>query len=126
MSNFFETKSEKVLVCLGLVMAAMVIGYNLFFEPQVPSVVQNTGNIVTDKYAEEDPKKSSANFLVNINTASEEELVENLNGIGPALAKRILEYRESNGGFSSKEELMNVKGIGEKMFEKLKNQITVK
>ena len=42
------------------------------------------------------------------------------------MAKRIIEYRETNGGFSSIEELMNIKGIGEKRFEKLKNSVTVK
>ena len=42
------------------------------------------------------------------------------------MAKRIIEYRETNGGFYSIEELMNIKGIGEKRFEKLKNSVTVK
>ncbi|TYT22436.1 ComEA family DNA-binding protein [Dictyoglomus thermophilum] len=60
---------------------------------------------------------------VNINTASKEEL-ESLPGIGPTLAQRIIEYREENGVFTSAEDLLNVKGIGEKKLEKIKDQIT--
>lgn len=126
MSEYSERKIEKILITSGLIMFALIIGYNLFYEPQFFPVVENSGNIVADTYQKEKSKKSSAKILVNINTASQEEMVENLSGVGPTLADRIIEYRETNGGFYSKEELMNVKGIGEKMFEKLKDDITVK
>jgi len=62
--------------------------------------------------------------LFNINTASPEQLAE-LPGIGPSLAGRIVEYRDSHGPFQSAEELMSVKGIGEKKFQKLKQHITL-
>lgn len=61
---------------------------------------------------------------ININTASSDEL-DKLPGIGPARAADIIAYRESNGGFKSIDELINIKGIGEKSFEELKNLITV-
>ncbi len=61
---------------------------------------------------------------ININTASSEEL-QKLNGIGPALAGRIIEYRQSYGSFVAIEEIMEVKGIGEKTFEKIKGYIKV-
>ncbi|MFH0931279.1 MAG: ComEA family DNA-binding protein [Candidatus Zixiibacteriota bacterium] len=61
---------------------------------------------------------------VNLNTATLKEL-ESLPGIGPELGKRILEFREKKGNFSSIDELVNVKGIGPKTLEKLKNLITV-
>ena len=62
--------------------------------------------------------------LVDINTAEVEQL-KTLNGIGDSKAKSIIEYREQNGGFKSIEEIKNVTGIGEKMFEKIKDNITV-
>jgi competence protein ComEA len=62
--------------------------------------------------------------LVNLNTATAADLAK-LPGIGPAVAARILEYRQKNGAFKKIEELMNVKGIGEKMFLKLKPLVTV-
>ncbi len=61
---------------------------------------------------------------LNLNTATLAEL-EKLPGVGAATAARILEYRDKNGAFKKIEELMNVKGIGEKAFLKLKPLVTV-
>ncbi|AJD91587.1 hypothetical protein JMA_22700 [Jeotgalibacillus malaysiensis] len=60
---------------------------------------------------------------ININTADQSEL-ETIPGIGPAKASAIIQYREENGQFKSVEELMNISGIGEKTFEKLKELIS--
>ena len=67
---------------------------------------------------------ATASSPVNLNTATAEQL-ETLPGIGAATAKRIIEHRQKTGGFKKIEELMNVKGIGEKSFLKLKPLITV-
>ncbi len=64
------------------------------------------------------------NFPVNINTAGIQELMT-LPGIGEAKAESILEYRSSVGKFLAGEELMNISGIGEAMFAKIKDKITV-
>jgi len=61
---------------------------------------------------------------VNLNTASSEEL-QRLPGIGPTMADRILAYRTTNGGFRTVEDLMQVSGIGQKKFEKLRPFLTV-
>jgi len=61
---------------------------------------------------------------VNINAASAEELAS-LKHVGEKLAQKIIEYREKNGRFNSPEEIMNVSGIGEKVFETNKDRIVV-
>ncbi len=61
---------------------------------------------------------------VNINTATKEQLMT-LDGIGEVKAEAILEYRRENGNFRSLDELLEVKGIGEKTLEKIRNSIIV-
>jgi len=60
--------------------------------------------------------------VVRLNSASLEEL-DKLDGVGPAIAQRIIDYRTENGGFKSVEEIKLVPGIGDKMFEKIKDEI---
>ncbi|MGA2667569.1 MAG: helix-hairpin-helix domain-containing protein [Ignavibacteria bacterium] len=66
----------------------------------------------------------STGIKIDINLAYPADL-ELLPGIGKMTAERILEYREQNNGFTSIEEIMNVKGIGQKKFDRIKNFITV-
>ena len=61
---------------------------------------------------------------IDINTASAAEL-EALPGIGPALAKRIVEHREANGPFAKVDDLLVVKGVGPKLLGRIRDQITV-
>ena len=61
---------------------------------------------------------------LNINAASEEELLE-LSGIGEKLAERIVRYREEHGAFLQEEGIMLVPGIGESIYEQIKDRITV-
>jgi len=68
--------------------------------------------------------KASASGPLNLNSATVAQL-ESLPGIGKSTAERILEYREKSGGFKKVEDLMNVRGIGEKSFLKLKPLVTV-
>ena len=69
----------------------------------------------------EKPKNA---YQVNINTASSEEL-EKIDGIGPSIAKNIIEYRNKKGGFAHKGEIKNVKRVGAKLYDKIKDYITV-
>ncbi|WP_299806573.1 ComEA family DNA-binding protein [uncultured Shewanella sp.] len=62
--------------------------------------------------------------LIKINSATAEEL-SMLNGIGQAKATAIVEYRKTHGNFSSVEQLTEVKGIGEKLIEKNRNQLSL-
>jgi len=62
--------------------------------------------------------------LININTASSAEL-DSLPGIGPTTAQKIIDYRQQNGPFVSKEDIINVSGIGPGTYERIKDLITV-
>ena len=71
-----------------------------------------------------DGSDGSSSDLININTATQTEL-ETLNGIGPSLATKIIEYREENGDFESIEDIKNVSGIGDTKYENIKDFIEV-
>jgi competence protein ComEA len=83
--------------------------------PAVSHAAQNAGT---------PPVVEKITAPVNLNTATAADL-ESLPGIGPRMAERIVEYRQKNGAFKKIEDLMNVKGIGEKNFLKLKVRLTV-
>jgi len=80
---------------------------------------------VAQEAAEPKPRQEArTSALINLNTATADEL-ESLPGVGAQMAARILEYRQKHGAFKKVEDLMNVKGIGEKGFLKLKPLVTV-
>jgi competence protein ComEA len=83
---------------------------------------------VTTAAAQDAPRRSSPTLStsapINLNTATVAQL-ESLPGIGKATAERILEYRQKNGSFKKVEDLMNVRGVGEKSFLTLKPLVTV-
>ena len=67
---------------------------------------------------------SAPGGLISINRATAEQL-EELPGIGPALSSRIIAYRDANGGFKTKEDLLNVSGIGDSIFAGFTDLITL-
>jgi competence protein ComEA len=94
-----RTKIVCVLVlCLGLAFSSVSV------------LAQKSGHASSEK--------------INLNSASAEQL-QSLPGIGPATAKNILDYRAKVGKFNKIEEIINVKGIGEKKFQKIKDRLVV-
>jgi competence protein ComEA len=68
--------------------------------------------------------KGTGSTVININTADKSSL-DTLPGIGPALAERIIQYRQTNGSFSEIEGLKKVPGVGASKFDKMKDKITI-
>lgn len=122
-NNNAEKFTIKILISTAIAMVAVILYYNAIFVPKMPPIsVSITGKNIKSP---SDSYKSTQVEKVNINTADENTLSENLTGIGPAIAERIISYRNHYGGFQTIDELKNVKGIGEKIFEKIKDNITV-
>lgn len=134
-----DARQVRWLLAIAIFLCALIIGYNVLFVPQVtlttvvrtdvssamqakvPSYVKQTESSQQEAYEPEPVEKTA---LVNLNTA-DAEILETLPGVGSVTAKRIIAYRDSIGAFRTKEELMQVDGIGEKTFEKLQDFITV-
>ena len=79
---------------------------------------------VSDRQSASKGDSSHASGIVDLNNASEEE-IEALPGIGPVLAERIVKYRQSRGAFRDIDQLRNVKGIGEKKFNRIRTRVYV-
>ena len=149
-----ESRQKKLLILLAAVLCAVMIGYNAFYVPDatvawarsssplsgVPASVPAEGeqtSVASMQPESPEPPDSSRPFSsqtavasrtghkININTASAQELSGGLDGVGDVLAGRIVEYREKNGPFRSIEEIKNVSGIGDKIFEKIRGSVTV-
>ena len=89
------------------------------------SLVSLAGLVAGTAFAQSQEKAASTSEIrVDINEAGVAELSK-LPGVGEQVAKRIIAYREENGPFEKAEELMNVRGIGEKSFLKLQPHITL-
>jgi competence protein ComEA len=83
------------------------------------NIVKDSGGVLANE------KSQEAGGKININTASAEEMDAALPGVGPAIADDIVEYRNKHGKFKTVEDLLNVPGIGESKFNRLKDLITV-
>ena len=91
-------------------------------EDQMVIVVPKVGEEATEIPAGVTSKEAAKDGKVNINTATVEEL-KTLKGVGEKKAEAIIEYRNKNGSFKTKEDLMKVHGIGKKLFESFQERI---
>ena len=106
------TKTLWLLLLMTMVFLCMLVGLGR----SMPPPVEGDGYSVLTSRSTEEMVTPEPTPPVDVNTAGLEEL-DTLHGIGPALAQRIIDYREENGPFSSLEDLLEVKGIGETTLE---------
>jgi comEA protein len=118
----YETVPGETVILMQEVLVTLPPETTTASEETIPS--RSNPSTQTDKPKETQPKKEEVTFPVNINTASAKEL-DALPGIGEVLAQRIIDYRNANGPFQSVDDLIKVKGIGEKTLEKIKPYATV-
>ncbi|KPK42433.1 MAG: hypothetical protein AMJ78_02495 [Omnitrophica WOR_2 bacterium SM23_29] len=114
------TQEKKVLIVLSIfaILGLTVSGYrNYIARPQIEVVPTQLKSAEADYQVLFKQRRT-----VNINIADANEL-EILPNIGPALAKRIVDYRNAHGRFLFKEDLMKVKGIGHNKFDEIKEYI---
>jgi competence protein ComEA len=133
----FQRTLLTVLVLVVVVVTAALVSVKVYHARQVsaltaglklgaPVATQQTSGTATKPL----PKSSSPDKVkpgdpkINLNTATVSDL-SRLPGIGPATAKKIVDYRTAHGPFKRIEDVMNIKGIKDKKFQKIKDFITV-
>lgn len=122
LEEIFKEKSEQIELEEELIMAryeptrdlpaSMSVGDEEISEPNPPDTT------------DEEDESEQATETININTATNERLQE-LPGVGPTYAGRIINWREENGPFTSKDQLLEIKGIGDKRLARIKPLITI-
>ena len=126
-----KKQGASILVIITLVFAAFTIGFllgkNSSSEVVTVSIPESMLTVPPET-TEPEPEESAAEFIIHfpidINKAGLEEFSA-LPGIGPVLGQRILDYRDEIRKFTLVEELLNVKGIGQKRFEQILDLITI-
>ncbi|MCL2344179.1 MAG: helix-hairpin-helix domain-containing protein [Firmicutes bacterium] len=134
------SKWEKAAIAAALVFVLLIVGYFIgssrlgggftvasaktqeAVSPLLPSATPSTRALPSPSAAPTPPP--TPHFPIDLNTATADEL-DALPKIGPALAERIIAYRQENGNFASIEDVKNVKGIGDAIFADIKDLITV-
>ena len=125
-----RTVYETVPAETVIVMQEVLVTLPVVTEPPEETTVPDRSTPVVSsepretKPKETTPKEPEVSFPVNINKANKQQLMA-LPGIGETLAQRIIDNRNANGPFSSVDQLINIKGIGEKRLETLRPYATV-
>lgn len=117
MSLFNLTKNEIVIAAILVVALALGLSVAAYqkFSPTPPVGINRFDTAALDR-------SIASSKIININEADAAELMR-LEGVGRAVAERIVAYRAEHGRFASPSRIMDVKGIGEKTFEKIKDRI---
>lgn len=103
-----KRSDQIVLICLIAVILSAALGTRVAWAPE-PQIAQFVKKLTEP---------------IDLNTATLDELID-LPGIGPVLARRIIEYRQAHGGFQAVEELLKIRGIGPKRLEHIRGRVRV-
>ena len=114
-----------LLICCAFILSGTVAAQTKSKKDAEKKTTKTVEKKATTKAKKATTAKSGATKPININKAKLEELTT-LDGIGEERAKKIIEYRKKNGPFKKPEDLMNINGIGPKIFEKNKALIKIK
>jgi competence protein ComEA len=115
-------KQAWILICITGMFICVLIGVFIgrnFTHNYIP-----VDNALQSPTQESTTSTQNNDGKINLNTATEQQLML-LPGVGETTAKKIIEYRTENNGFTTVEDIMNVSGIGEKKFEQMKPYIKV-
>ena len=119
-------EKQTALAVYSLLLACLVfaMGYLLGSGSRQTQIQVSVTEPILVQQTVEQPAEPTESERLDLNTATQEQL-ESLPGIGSELAGRILQYRQTCGGFVSAEQLMDVQGIGEKRYAALKELVSV-
>lgn len=118
-----KNKGSFVLLAVTLLFVGFTLGL-LLGQNGLRSSDVSVSYIRTPASSEESTGQAQGMLIVDINTA-DQTLLTSLPGVGDYLARRILEYRQENGPFTSVEDLLNVSGIGEKKLEEIRPWVKI-
>ena len=117
-------KSEKIVLLITAIFLALAIGVAIGNAESRASVVFSHSSFVGRGAEALENREEGIVFIININTASAQQL-QTLKGIGPVLAERIVQYRETKGPFKTIEDITKVRGIGAGVYNNIAGYISV-
>ena len=122
----YDSKFERYVFAAAMLVTAAIIVFNVVDlpyneQPVISSTVETTTNQESEKAVQAMKQIATR---ININTATIDEL-QTIDGIGYNLAYQIIAYRNALGEYTSLEQLMNIRGIGQRVFEKIEPYITL-
>jgi len=117
------TRQERYIILFLIIGAVCGLGYSYYKKFNPPIDISFRKRVSQDASLQKElDRLLQEEKSVNVNEADFEELMK-LNGIGPALAHRIIEYRRQNGPFRDKEDMLDVSGIGPKKLEAISDRV---